>query len=138
MVPWGVDQRPLPEGADVDSLAPRAVGPFARTSASSPTATIDGSVYVEYRSGAATIFMEIGMTSQPSHAHAAVATAAGEMTPSFPADPRYGSMGTEPTYFGHADTNGAFFAWTRQGYFFSAHAKGGYADLDAFMGAFPF
>jgi hypothetical protein len=34
--------------------------------------------------------------------------------------------------------DGAFFAWTRGGYYFSAHAKGGTAALEAFMQAFPY
>jgi hypothetical protein len=31
------------------------------------------------------------------------------------------------------DAGGAFFVWTRGAYYFSGHAKGGEAQLDAFM-----
>jgi hypothetical protein len=136
MIPWGVHTRPQPNGDDVSLLAPPIVAGFRRTSATSESAAIDGPVYVEYEGGR--IFMEIGLMEKASYAHDAVATAASEMTPSFPTDPRYASMGTEPTYFYHQGENGAFFAWTRSNYFFSAHAKMGAADLDAFMRAFPF
>ena len=34
--------------------------------------------------------------------------------------------------------DGAFFAWTRGGHYFSAHAKGGPDELNAFVLAFPY
>jgi len=36
------------------------------------------------------------------------------------------------------NNDGAFFAWTRGGYFITANAKSGEAALDAFMNAFPY
>jgi hypothetical protein len=127
----------MPQGHAIDGLAPTKVGAFRRTSTSSDTAAIDGPVYVNY-DGPGPIFMEIGLMERPEWARDAVVTAAGEMTSSFPADPRFASRDTEPSYFFHRGPDGSFFAWTRGRYFFSAHAKTGDAALDAFMRAFPF
>ena len=56
----------------------------------------------------------------------------------YPSDPRFGSFGTEPSYLKVVNKDGAFFAWTRGGYFFTADAEDGEADLDAFINAFPY
>jgi hypothetical protein len=54
----------------------------------------------------------------------------------FPDVPQRCALKTEPSYLRTVNKLGAFFAWTRGGYYFSAHAKMGEADLDAFMQAF--
>jgi hypothetical protein len=100
---------------------------------------VDGaSVYATYRNDGKEIFVEFEISTKAEDAQNALDVAAEDVTESFPTDPHSGSMGTEPSYVKVADDDGAFFAWTRGGYFFSANAKSGEADLDAFMNAFPY
>jgi len=89
-----------------------------------------GSAYASYQAGAAEVFVELAITTSVLNAHATLETACGEVdgTP----------IGSDPKYLGVSDSGGAFFAWTRGAYYFSAHAKGGDAELDTFMRAFPF
>ena|SRR5581483_5826565 len=127
MTPWNIDRRPMPSGADIDVLCPAQVGPYMRQK-------IDGSpmngnsAYVHYSAGPAAIFVEFAITSGPRDAHAVLETANGEVGGNL--------VKAEPAYLTTAD--GTFFAWTRAGYYWSAHAQGGPGDLDAFMRAFPF
>jgi hypothetical protein len=127
MTPWNIDQRSMPSGTDTNTLCPMQVGPYMRTKIEgSPLG--GGSAYVHYAAGAATIFMEFAIPGSLQNAHAVVETAAGE-TGGKP-------VGTDPRYF--VTDDGTFFAWSRGGYYWSAHAQGGPGDLDAFMRAFPF
>jgi len=144
--PYGIEKRPLPSGLDLDQLLPKQVGPFTRVNLemagqrSVPPSSIEidgGSVYATYRAGSTEIFVEFSVSSSAADAQLALETAAGETTERFPTDPRFGSLGTEPSYL-KVTGEGAFFAWTRGGYYFSAHAKSGESALDAFMGAFPY
>ena len=137
----------MPTGLDLDALLPKQVGPYTRTLLERsdqrgvvPTSIeVDGaSVYATYKAGDKDIFVEFGVSGSAKNAQSALATAAGETTDKFPSDPRFGSIGTEPSYLKVANESGAFFAWTRGTYYFSASAKGGEADLDTFMHAFPF
>lgn len=147
VVPYGIDQRPMPSGMNLNQLLPKQVGPYTRQSmelsshqgveASSVQVDTD-SVYARYRAGGEEIFVEFAVNSSAANAQATLETAAGETTAQFPTDPRFGSMGTEPSYLKVNNEEGAFFAWTRGGYYFSANAKGGEAALDAFMQAFPY
>lgn len=125
-VPWNIDARPMPSSADPAVLCPAKVGAFQRTKIDGQMVVDRNSVYVHYANGPSTIFMEVAVSTQPSYAHATLETAAGETGGTI--------SGTEPKWFGSGD----FFAWTRGGWFFSAHAQGGAAELDAFMRAFPF
>ncbi|HEX7295048.1 MAG TPA: hypothetical protein VF251_04790 [Pyrinomonadaceae bacterium] len=145
--PYGIEKRPMPSGLDLDALLPKEVGPYTRTLLErsdqrgvTPTSIeVDGSsVYATYKAGDKEIFVEFGVTANPENAQSILDTAAGETTDKFPTDPRFGSIGTEPSYLKVNNESGAFFAWTRGGYYFSANAKGGEADLDAFMNAFRF
>ncbi len=144
--PYGIEKRPMPSGLDLDQLLPKQVGPYTRTSIelagqpnAQPVVKIDGdSLYAHYRSGGTEIFVEFAVTSSAADAQAILDVAAGETTDRFPTDPRFGSMGTEPSYLKVNNESGAFFAWTRGGYYFSANANSGEADLDAFMQAFPY
>ena len=138
-VPYRIDQRPMPSGLDLDQLLPKQVGPYMRASVEGVPLKVDGnSIYAHYRSGATEIFVEFAVTSSAANAQSILETAAGETMSQFPTDPRVGVIGKEPSYFKVTDANGAFFAWTRGGYYFSAHAKNGQAALDAFMQAFPY
>jgi hypothetical protein len=132
---------------NLDELLPTKVGPYTRTllersdqrGVAPSSIEVDGSsVYATYKSGDKEIFFEFGVSSNAVNAQSILDTAAGETTNKFPTDPRFGSIGTEPSYFKVNNESGAFFAWTRGKYYFSASAKGGEADLDAFMQAFPF
>jgi hypothetical protein len=145
--PYGIEKRPLPAGLNLDELLPKQVGPYARTLIEKSTQRgvapssieIDGSsVYATYRAGDKEIFIEFAVNSSAENAQAVLDTAATEVTDKFPADPRFGSISTEPSYLKVNNESGAFFAWTRGGYYFSASAKGGEADLDLFMRSFPY
>jgi hypothetical protein len=105
-----------------------------------PVIQTDGeSVYAEYRSGSATIFVELGANSNAAGAQLALDAAVGDAAGGvFPTDPRFGARRQEPSYLKVIDADGVFFAWTRGGYYFSAWSKSGEGPLDAFMQAFPF
>jgi len=147
--PYGIDERPLPAGSRLDQLLPPTVGPYTREGLRTPTSNnlkpeqlegpIEGSVYADYRAGSSTIFVELGIMSSVKDARDSLDVAAGDAAAGvFPTDPRFGARNREPSYLKVIDSNGAFFAWTRANYFFSAYAKDGEASLDAFMRAFPY
>jgi hypothetical protein len=145
--PYGIEKRPLPAGLNLDELLPKQVGPYTRTLLEKSTQRgvppssieIDGnSVYATYMAGGREIFVEFAVSSSAENAQSTLDNAATEVTDKFPADRRFGSIGTEPSYLKVNNESGAFCAWTRGGYYFSASAKGGEADLDAFMQSFPY
>ncbi|HKE57488.1 MAG TPA: hypothetical protein VKB46_12320 [Pyrinomonadaceae bacterium] len=145
--PYGIEKRPLPNSLNLDELLPKQVGPYSRTlleksdqrGVTPTTIEVDGnSVYATYMAGGREVFVEFGVNSSADNAQSTLDTAAGEVTGKFPTDPRFGSLGTEPSYLKVDNESGAFFAWTRGKYYWSANAKGGAADLDAFMQAFPY
>jgi hypothetical protein len=145
--PYGIEKRPMPTDLNLDALLPKQVGPYTRTllerseqrGVQPSSIEIDGSsVYATYKSGDKEIFLEFAISSSAQNAQTTLDLAASEATVSFPTDPRFGSISTEPSYLKVNNESGAFFAWTRGGYYFSASAKGGEADLDAFMQSFPY
>jgi hypothetical protein len=145
--PYGIEKRPLPGGLNLDELLPKQVGPYTRTllekseqrGVTPSSIEIDGnSVYATYRAGPREIFVEFAVAGSKENAQAMLDTAASEVTGKFPTDPRFGSIGTEPSYLKSNNESGAFYAWTRGNYYFSASAKGGEADLDTFMQSFPY
>ncbi|HEU0175051.1 MAG TPA: hypothetical protein VFV58_12400 [Blastocatellia bacterium] len=145
--PYGIEKRPMPAGLNLDELLPKQVGPYTRAlieksnqrGAPPSSIEIDGnSVYATYAAGDKEIFVEFAVTSSPENAQTALDVAATEVTGKFPSDQRFGSIGTEPSYLNVNNQSGAFCAWTRGGYYFSANAKGGKADLDLFMRSFPY
>ncbi|HEX6728991.1 MAG TPA: hypothetical protein VF074_03225 [Pyrinomonadaceae bacterium] len=145
--PYGIEKRPMPSGIDLDVLLPKQVGAYTRTllersgqrGVAPSSIEIDGeSVYATYKAGDKEIFVEFAVASNAQNAQAALDVGAGDVTGNFPTDPRFGSIGTEPSYLMVNNESGSFFAWTRGGYYFSASAKGGQADLDAFMHSFPY
>lgn len=140
LVPYAIDRRPMPIGLDLDRLLPQQVGPYARASIEGPPLQPDGdSLYARYRSGATEIFVEFAVMSRAELAQEILRVAAGDAAGGvFPTDPTFGAIGKEPSYLKTTNANGAFFAWTRGVYYFSAHAKSGQAALDAFLQAFPF
>lgn len=145
--PYGIEKRPLPSGLDLEKLLPKQVEHYTRTmlersdqrGVAPSSIEIDGnSVYATYKSGDKEIFVEFSVASSADNAQRALDVAASEVTEHFPTDPRFGSIGTEPSYLKVNNESGAFFAWTRGGYYFSANAKSGEVDLDAFLQAFPY
>jgi len=145
--PYGIEKRPLPSGLDLDQLLPKQVGPYARVmlekseqrGVAPSSIQVDGnSVYATYRSGGSEIFVEFAVASSAENSQMILDVGATEVTNEFPTDPRFGSLGTEPSYLLVNNESGAFLAWTRGGYYFSASAKNGQAALDAFMQAFPY
>lgn len=96
------------------------------------------SIYAVYKVGSKEVFVEFSVSSNLQTAQETLMVAARNTTGKFPKDPRVGSIGTEPSYLKANNKFGAFFGWTRGQYYFSASAKGGEADLDAFMRGFPY
>jgi hypothetical protein len=138
-VPYGVDQRPMPTGDDLDRLLPLQVGGFTRTELRRPADLYRDPVYAQYRKDKAEVFVELGVCGDARGAQEALATAKAETE----AEPgqviQACSEGMEPSYLKTVSpTLGAFLAWTRGGYYFSAHAKGGEGDLESFVREFPY
>jgi hypothetical protein len=128
-VPYGIAGRPMPDGSTIDRLLPVRVGSFARDPVKPPAPGM--SVYGNYKRGAATIFMELAIGDNARDAEATLETAAGETGDTIQ---KSGPIG----FFRSVNADGAFMAWTRGRYYFSACANGGEKDLDEFMQAFPF
>ena len=147
VAPYGVEKRPMPDGLNLEELLPKQVGAYTRTSLEeserrgvTPSwVLVDGpSVYATYKSGAKEVFVEFAVSSSAESAQETLIPAAADTMGKFPTNPQLGSIGTEPSYLRVNNKNGAFYAWTRGKYYFSASAKGGAADLDAFMQSFPY
>jgi len=145
--PYGIERRPMPAGLNLDELLPKQVGPYTRTIIEKssqrgvPPSSIEidsDSVYATYTAGGKEIFVEFAVASSAENAQSVLGNAANETTAKFPVDPRFGSIDTEPSYFKVNNESGAFYAWTRGSYYFSASAKGGEGDLDLFMHSFPY
>jgi hypothetical protein len=135
-LPYHIDERPVPEGEDLDVLLPPQVGSYTREPFKTP-ARINMPIYANYRSGAATVFVELGICDDARGAQMALATAKAETDAEFPNVPQVFLKGRGVSCLRTVNRLGAFMAWTRGRYYFSAHAQGGEADLDAFMEAFP-
>lgn len=146
--PYGIEKRPMPSGTDLDQLLPKRVGPYTHVTlerseqrGTTPTSleTDGNSVYATYKNGDKEIFVEFSVASTPENAQAGWEVVVGDANEGiYPSDPRFGSFRTEPSYLKVVNEGGAFFAWTRGGYFITAHAKRGETELDVFMNAFPF
>lgn len=146
--PYGIESRPMPSGTDLDRLLPKQVGPYSRVllekseqRGMTPTSIeVDGnSVYATYRNGDKEVFVEFSIAGSAENAQSSWDVVVGDANEGiYPTDPQLGSFRTEPSYLKVVNENGAFFAWTRSGYFITAHAKGGESDLDAFMKTYPY
>ena len=84
------------------------------------------------------ISFELGVCDGPESAQHGLETSKAETEAEFPEAARWVSVNTEPAFFKSVTPRGTFMAWTRGGYYFSAHARSGEDDLDRFMEAFPF
>lgn len=136
-LPYGLAGRPVPEGEDLDVLLPPQVGPFIRDPIETPTDKYMP-IYANYRRGAATVFVELGINDDAGCAQVALATAKAETDAEFPGVPQLFVKRQGVSCLRTVNRLGAFVAWTRGRYYFSARAKGGETDLNEFMAAFPF
>jgi hypothetical protein len=134
--PYGIDRRPMPTGNDPEQLLPATVGPFRRDSVAGQDP--GGPIYANYAAGRRAVFVELGICGEPGAARRALATAKAETDAEFPDIPQQASLDTEPAFLKTTTRLGAFMAWTRGGYYFSAHARGGDDDLDEFLKSFPY
>jgi len=130
-IPYGIPDRPMPEGTDLDRLLPARVGAFVREPIQPPGKGMP--IYADYRRGPATIFVELGICDDTQDAQGALATAGAETG----AADRI-VVGKGISCLRTVSGEGAFFAWTRGRYYFSSHAKGGEKDLDEFIQSFPY
>jgi hypothetical protein len=136
-LPYGIGQRPMPEGEDLDTLLPPQVGPYIREPVKTP-ARRNMPIYANYRRGAAAVFVELGICDDAGGAQMALATAKAETDAEFPDVPQLFVKRRGACCLRTVNRLGAFMAWTRGRYYFSAHAEGGEQDLDEFMQAFPY
>ena len=134
--PYGVADRPMPAGDDVELLLPISVGPFARDTLR--FTSLHAPIYADYRLGNRSVFVELGLCGDAAGARRALATAKAETDAEFPEVPQTFVRRPDASCLRTVNSLGAFFAWTRDRYYFSAHAKGGEQDLDEFMAAFPY
>lgn len=135
--PYGVAARPMPSGTDLNVILPPQVGPYARSPVEPPD-SFDDPIYETYKSDTGTVFVELGICGETSHAQAALATAKAETDVEFPDEPQVFLKCEDVLCLKTSNRLGAFMAWTRGPYYFSAHARGGPSDLDAFMKSFPY
>lgn len=136
--PYGIDKRPMPPSNELDRLLPLQIGVFARDPVRPPPNIHTDPIYATYRSGGSEVFVELGICADSSAARKALSRAKSETDREFPGTPQLFVGSKDPSYLKTTNKLGAFMAWTRGAYYFSAHAKGGEADLDAFMKAFPY
>lgn len=137
-VPYDVHLRPRPSGNDLNTLLPAQVGPFRREPFEAIGQAGSGPIYVEYGSDEGEVFVEFGICPDSHDACNAVVVAQAEAYE--PGAAEDFSPKTEPSFYRMVAPNGAFMAWSRGNYFFSAsvHGAGGEPTLGRFMDAFPY
>lgn len=134
-VPFGVDKRPAPSGADLEVLVPASVGAFRREAlpagAKPPS---DEDLNVTYKSGAESVFFGFSIPETLADAHEAIKVTRDEAIASKVSlkGEQY-SVGTDPSYF----RAGSFMSWSRGKYFFYAKASSPRA-LASFMRSYPY
>jgi hypothetical protein len=134
-IPYDIARRPMPKGDNAELLLPKHVGPYTRESIA-PVAK-GAPIYGNYHRGSAIVFVELGICDSPQDAVAALETARDESTGASSDLSRASARRGDISCFKRVNESGAFLAWTRGRYFFSAHAKGGEQDLDQFVQEFP-
>ncbi|MCI0335855.1 MAG: hypothetical protein L0228_21825 [Planctomycetes bacterium] len=137
-LPYDIASRPTPIGDKIDNLLSPQVGPFRRKSLRTPEDIHTGSFYADYTRDGSSVFVELGICEDASHAEMALATAKAETDAEFPDVPQVFVKWQDVSCLRTVNRLGAFMAWTRGPYYFSVHAKGGEKDLDGFMAAFPY
>ena len=135
-LPYGIADRPMPQGEDPNRLLPGQVGPFIREPIKAFAKGMP--IYGHYHYGAATIFVELGVCDNAHDAQMSLETARSETAGEFPDAPLLYAERGDSSCWRTIDPGGAFLAWTRGRYYFSAHAKGGEKDLEEFVKGFPY
>lgn len=136
-IPYGIDRRPMPQGVDLDVLLPEQVGEFRREPVAVPQDIYRDPIYASYTADGSGVFMELGVCGDPDIAQNGVRTAIAETDGA--GEVQAESVGTDPSFYKNTSERGAFLAWSRGDYYFSAHAQSGNERaLDAFMQAFPY
>jgi hypothetical protein len=139
--PYGLAQRPMPKGTDLETLLPRKVGTFTRAALPPGTKTpVNEDLNIDYISGSDKVNVGFSIPGNPTDAHEAIKVAKDEAVATLKQARKANelkqaeeSIGTPTSYYKVSD----FIAWSRGGYFFYAKANS-VASLDAFMKAFPF
>ncbi len=134
-IPYGIDQRPQPEGSDLAVLLPVQVGPFTRAPLPADAQLrSDEDLTVHYTAGGDSVFVGFSVPESIADAHAAVTTTRDEaMASKLDLKGAQFRVGQDPSYF----RTGKFIAWTRDRYFYYADANRPSA-LERFMRAFPY
>jgi hypothetical protein len=135
VAPFGIDQRPMPSGADLERLVPLKVGTFQRPPfprGMKPPTNED--LNVDYTSGKDKVNFGFSMADRPSDAWEAIKLTREEATAGSASlkGERF-SLQTEPSFFYAGD----FMSWSRGRYFFYAKANSP-AALERFLRAFPY
>lgn len=139
--PYGIAQRPMPQGTDLEKLLPRKVGTFTRAALPAGTKTpVSEDLNIDYVSGSDKVNVGFSIPGNPTDAHEAIKISKDEAVGTLKQAGKANllkqaeeSIGTPTSYYKVGD----FIAWSRGGYFFYAKATS-VASLDAFMKAFPF
>jgi len=133
--PFGIDKRPMPSGANLDTLLPAKVGAFARDPlAKDLKLKSDEDVNVTYRAGKDSIDVGLSKPDSIADARDAIQVTRDEAVQSkVPMAGSRTSLKTDPAYF-HAHD---FISWSRGTYFFYVKASSP-ESLAKFMAAFPY
>src|SRR5688572_27923111 len=117
-LPYGVAERPMPSGENVDLLLPASVGRFIRENLRFTSPRLP--IYADYRWGNRSVFVELGLCDDAAGARRALATAKAETDAEFPEVPQVFIQRPDVSCLRTVNALGAFFAWTRGSYYFSA------------------
>jgi hypothetical protein len=134
-VPYGIEKRPKPRGADFSKLLPTSVGPFKRNSFIPPKSGEHGSVI--YQNGSTKIYMQFGRSVSQEDVQQNFKLIVSGATSNGRVKPRILVAGKDPSYVKIVDEQSAFFGWTRGLYHFTVDTKLE-KDMDAFMTLFPY
>jgi hypothetical protein len=135
VIPFAVNERPMPSGISLETLVPSTVGTFKREAlpegAKPPT---DEDLNVTYSSGANSIFFGFSIPERAADAQEAVKVTRDEAIASkISLKNQQYWVGSDPSFFRIE----AFMSWSRGNYFFYAKANSTGA-LESFMRDFPY
>lgn len=133
VVPYQVDSRPLPKGADFNKLLPLKVGSFKRITFTPPEPTTDG--YSTYKSGNDEIIMAFSLSDTPSDLGVIFETITAEIR-NDKGNPKIVDIKSAKKRIYIVGKDDTFFAWNRGLYCFSV--QGDQAKIGEFMKHFPY
>jgi hypothetical protein len=134
-VPYGIEKRPKPRGADFSKLLPASIGPYKRNSFIAPKGGEHGSVI--YQQGSTKIYMQFGRSISQEDVQQNFRLIVSGATSNGRVKPRILVTGKDPSYVKIVDEQSSFFGWTRGLYHFTVDTKLE-KDMDAFMTLFPY